>query len=143
MSSGSSSFSALPKVRVARSFNDLRWLGLIPTLQRFYYSVLRRWYNRKQAASNCLCYSYGFRLNIQVGDIVGALAESIWLASEWQGFGLVVFGGDVLTAFDRCKHGELTLAQASRGMPWGMTSALHQEKVGVRCAALIVLTGVR
>ena len=109
--------------------------GIIPTLQRLFLIVLRRWFRRSPKSTKSLTYSFAFKPKVRVSHCVGTLLECAWLAAEWQNYGIVFFGGDVLTAFDSAKHADMACAEVDRGIPLNMVAALHRERLTTTCAA--------
>ena len=89
-------------------FDDLRWIGLMNTLQKWLQRSQRPFISASISKSRV--HSYGFKRYRSVNDIHGLIRPCMSLAYIWQGVDLCIGVGDILTAFDCAKHGRILQA---------------------------------
>ena len=110
-------------------FEDLRWIGLTSTLQKWYLRSIRPGLRARIRQSPV--HTYGFKPHRSCSDILALVHPTIHLACVW-GLPLYIAVQDVLTAFDAIDHDLCIEAYLRRGAGLGYARLLAQELTGVQ-----------
>ena len=123
-------FIGIPKdKKTAELFEDLRWIGLTPTLQKWYLRSLRPGLRARIHRSPV--HTYGFKPHRSCSEILALVRQTIHLANVW-GLPLYIAAQDVLTAFDAMDHDMCVESYIRRGSGFGYAYLLARELTAVQ-----------
>ena len=119
--------TAIPKKSDKVGFRSMRYISLLPVIQKFYIralqSAVRR--ERKPHETNILGYESGR----STAGVTATLRQVLGKAAEW-GVGAFVASADVEGAFDGIKHDDVAKALLQKGVhPESVCSLLRESSV--------------
>ena len=117
--------TAIPKKSDKVGFRSMRYISLLPVIQKLYIralqSAVRR--ERKPHETNILGYEPGR----STAGVTATLRQVLSKAAEW-GVGAFVASADVEGAFDGIKHDDVAKALLQKGVhPESVCSLLHES----------------
>ena len=116
--------AAIPKKSDKVGFRAMRYISLLPVLQKLYIRAIqtaaRR--ERKPHQTNIL----GFEPRRSTAGVTGTLRQVLSKAAEW-GVGALVASADVEGAFDGIRHDDIAQALLQKGMHPGTVCSLLRE----------------